>query len=170
MSWGRENRGGINQRGGAYFLVNVEKDQSEKGFFIQCTASSKVNLKIMLFNANGDVLCEADSSISQPNAEAAMYFTNFETGSPAVRPPAGGTISRLAAHSGIAYAESTDPVVGMCDSLDCFEVKKQIIAPGPYLVGVQCATQFSRTSFAVYAVRASEDEKLVRTVLLACRK
>ena len=161
LSWGVESRGGINQRGGAYFVLNVDKQQAEIGFFIQCTASSRVNLKLVLFNSSGEAVFEQDANVSQSTSEATLYFTNFDTGSPAIHSSRGGSISHLTAHSGIASAESADPVVSMCESLGRFGVKKSTIAAGHYLVCVQCATLLSRTNFQLYAVRANNEERLV---------
>lgn len=161
LNWGHESRGGINQRGGAYFVLNVDKQHAENGFFVQCTTSSRVNLKLVIFNGSGDALFEQDANTSQSLSDATLYFTHFDTGSSIIH-TRGGTVSNLTAHSGIASAESTDPVVSMCESLGRFGVKKNTIAPGTYLVCVQCATLLSRTNFLLYAVRANNDERLVR--------
>ena len=150
LSWANETKGAVNQRGGDYFILNVDKATAQEGFFVQCTTSSRVNFKLVLFNGAGEALFEQDSHVNaQSLTDATLFFTNFET-------------SCLATQSaGIASGESSDFVVKMCDSISNFGVRKNSIGPGTYLVAVQCATMLSRTSFLLYAVRANNDERLV---------
>ena len=150
LSWANETKGAVNQRGGDYFILNVDKTTAQEGFFVQCTTSSRVNFKLVLFNGAGEALFEQDSHVNaQSLTDATLFFTNFET-------------SCLATQSaGIASGESSDFVVKMCDSISNFGVRKNNIGPGTYLVAVQCATMLSRTSFLLYAVRAHNDERLV---------
>mmetsp|Transcript_15467 Transcript_15467/g.22758 ORF Transcript_15467/g.22758 Transcript_15467/m.22758 type:complete len:387 (-) Transcript_15467:224-1384(-) len=83
---GRTYNGSVERQQAIFFRLNVTEQQSKDGIVMMCTSSNKSRFKLVLFDNQGSVRFQDESSAYGKKATAAfLYFTPFQTS--VLKPP-----------------------------------------------------------------------------------
>lgn len=146
LPWGWAAEAKADRQVGAYYRVTVDPQHAETGFIIHCRSISKGKFKMILFDRDGAVLHQEESSKEKelPYTHGTFFFTTFDT-------------YRLGEPT---FSDKTLPSV--FHKLETFTHTKKKIIPGQYLLCVYGDNFLGKTSFSIIAVPAKNDSPEVQ--------
>jgi hypothetical protein len=134
----------VDRQAGAFFRLIIDDKHVENGFILHCRSASKGKFKLIIFDADGNIIFQEacmksrDGSVTQ----ASLCFTNFPT-------------YRLGEPLPSHLRENDTPV--LFSKLDHFVPNSHSIIPGHYLVCIYGDNFLGKTNFALLALHAKND-------------
>lgn len=161
LPWGWAAEAKVDRQTAAYYRLTADPQHTEIGFIIHGRSVSKGKFKMVLFDKDGTVMHQVDSSKDKDAnyTQATFFFTNFDTyhlgEATTVAPPAQQSPLLAAAEKDKSYP----PVLSR---LETFTHSSRKIASGQYLLCVYGDNLFGKTAFSIIAVPAKMDSPEVR--------
>lgn len=155
LPWGWAAEAKVDRQTAAYYRLTADPQHTEIGFIVHGRSASKGKFKMIIFDKDGAVLHQIDSSKDKDSSysQATFFFTTFDTyhlGD-----------SQLSQQTGADKEKSFPPVLSR---LDTFTHAKKKIASGQYLLCVYGDNLFGKTSFSIIAVPSKMDAPEVRSL------
>lgn len=161
LPWGWAAEAKVDRQTAAYYRLTADPQHTEIGFIIHGRSVSKGKFKMIMFDKDGTVMHQVDSSKDKDAnyTQATFFFTNFDTyhlgEATAVAPPPQPSPLLAAADKD----KSFPPVLSR---LETFTHSSRKIASGQYLLCVYGDNLFGKTAFSIIAVPAKMDSPEVR--------
>lgn len=140
--WGVESK--VDRQAGAFFRLIIDDKHVENGFILHCRSPSKGKFKLIIFDADGNMIFQEACMKSRDGnvTQASLYFTNFPT-------------FRLGEPLPNHLRENDTPI--LFSKLDHFIPNNHSVVPGHYLVCVYGDNFLGKTNFALLALHAKND-------------
>jgi hypothetical protein len=133
----------VERQNAAFYRISVEEKHCQTGFFLACKSSNKSKFKLILFDKEGAVIYQEESTSHQTESvtSATMFFTVFDT-------------YRLVDTN--PSDDKSSP--SLFSRLDTFCGSKRSLQPGQYLVAVYGDNFLSKTNFQLALSLSKNDD------------
>lgn len=161
LPWGWAAEAKVDRQTAAYYRLTADPQHTEIGFIIHGRSVSKGKFKMIMFDKDGTVMHQVDSSKDKDAnyTQATFFFTNFDTyhlgeATTVAAPPQPSPL--------LAAAEKDKSFPPVLSRLETFTHSSRKLASGQYLLCVYGDNLFGKTAFSIIAVPAKMDSPEVR--------